>query len=39
VKRAELMRELPNDTAMVTPDQRIQQLQDRYHSIKLRFGI
>jgi hypothetical protein len=30
---------LPKDTTMVTPAERVQQLQDRYHSIKLRFGI
>lgn len=39
VKRAELMQHLPADTAMVTREERVQQLQDRYHSIKLRFGI
>ncbi|MBW8754152.1 MAG: hypothetical protein JF595_08350 [Sphingomonadales bacterium] len=39
VKRADLLAELPKDTAMVTPAERVQQLQDRYHSIKLRFGI
>lgn len=39
VKRAALLGELPKDTAMVTREERVQQLQDRYHSIKLRFGI
>ena len=39
VKRAALSSELPEDTAMVTKEERVQQLQDRYHSIKLRFGI
>ena len=33
------MQHLPADTAMVTKEERIQQLQDRYHAIKLRFGI
>jgi hypothetical protein len=39
VKRADVLSALPADTAMVTRQERIQQLQDRYHSIKLRFGI
>lgn len=39
VKRAELSSALPEDTAMVTKEERVRQLQDRYHSIKLRFGI
>jgi hypothetical protein len=39
VKRADLAAHLPPDTAMVTPEERVQQLRDRYHSIKLRFGI
>jgi hypothetical protein len=39
VKRAELLKALPKDTAMVTPEQRRKELLDRYHSIKLRFGI
>ena len=39
VKRAALMDELPGDTAMVSKQERVRQLQDRYHSIKLRFGI
>jgi hypothetical protein len=39
VKRAELMDALPEDTAMVTQEERLRQLWDRYHSIKLRFAI
>lgn len=39
VKRADLMAQLPEDTAMTTPEERVRQLQDRYHSIKLRFAI
>ena len=39
VKRAEVLAQLPAGTAMVTPAERVQQLQDRFHSIKLRFGI
>lgn len=39
VKRADLRRELPDGTAMVTPEERVQHLWDRYRSIKLRFGI
>jgi hypothetical protein len=39
VKRADLLDELPKDTAMVTREERVRQLQDRYHSIKLRFSI
>jgi len=39
VKRSDLAAELPADTAMVSKEERVQQLQDRYHSIKLRFGI
>jgi hypothetical protein len=39
VGRAELMDALPEDTALVTPDERVRQLWDRYRSIKLRFGI
>jgi hypothetical protein len=38
VKRAELLAQLPGDTAMITSEDRVRQLQDRYHSIKLRFG-
>ena len=39
VKRADVLSQLPKDTAMVTPEERVRQLQDRYHSIKLRFGL
>jgi hypothetical protein len=39
VKRAEVMAHLPPDTAMVSRAERIAQLHDRYHSIKLRYGI
>lgn len=38
-KRAAVLEALPKGTAMVTPAERVQQLQDRYHAIKLRFGI
>ena len=39
VKRADVLAALPQDTAMVTREERAAHLQDRYHSIKLRFGI
>lgn len=39
VTRADLLAALPPDTAMVTPQQRRQQLYDRYRSVKLRYGI
>ena len=39
VKQAELPSALPPDTAMVTREERTAQLQERYHAIKLRFGI
>ncbi len=39
VRRTDVLSELPDDTAMVTREDRVRQLQDRYHSIKLRFGI
>jgi hypothetical protein len=39
VKHADLVVELPADTAWVTPAERERQLQDRYHAVKLRFGI
>lgn len=39
VKRADLMAMLPEDTAMVPPEERVRQMWDRYHSIKQRFGI
>jgi uncharacterized protein (DUF779 family) len=39
VKREGLIAALPAKTAMVTREERAAQLLDRYHSIKLRFGI
>ena len=39
VKRAELVGALPPDTATVTKDERTAQLLERYHSVKLRYGI
>lgn len=39
VKRADLLAELPPGTALITPEERVRQLQDRYRSIKLRFGL
>ncbi|MET0897642.1 MAG: DUF1214 domain-containing protein [Mycobacterium sp.] len=39
VKRVELTAVLPPDTAMVTPTDRAAELQNRYRSIKLRYGI
>lgn len=39
VKRADVLDALPAGTAKVTPDERKQQLIERYRSIKLRFGI
>ena len=39
VKRSDVMNHLPPDTALATPEQRVQMLLDRYHAIKLRFGI
>lgn len=39
VKRAELQEALPPDTATTTGDERVRQLHDRYHSVKLRYGI
>lgn len=39
VKRADVLSALPSDTVLVTPEERVRQLQDRYRSIKLRFGI
>lgn len=38
VNRAEVRDALPGDTALVSRQQRVRQLQDRYHSIKLRYG-
>ena len=39
VKRSELLDALPSDTAMVSEGERVKQMLDRYHSIKLRYGI
>lgn len=39
VKRSEVLGALPSDTALVTPEERAAEQRDRYHSIKLRFGI
>lgn len=39
VKRADLPSALAPGTAMVTKDERLRQLQDRYRSIKLRYGL
>ena len=38
-KRAKVHEMLPKDTAMVTKAERTAQLRDRFHAIKLRFGI
>jgi uncharacterized protein (DUF779 family) len=39
VPRADLLDTLPPGTAMVTPAQRSAALQDRYRSVKMRYGI
>jgi uncharacterized protein (DUF779 family) len=39
VKRSDLLAALPKDTALVTQDERVAQLLERYHAVKLRFGI
>lgn len=39
VKRSELLDALPSDTAMVSEAERVTQMLDRYHSIKLRYGL
>jgi len=39
VKRADLLVHLPSDTAMVSPEERVAQLWERYRAVKLRFGI
>ena len=39
VKRAEVLAALPPGTAMVSSGERMKQMADRYHSIKLRYGI
>jgi hypothetical protein len=30
---------LPSDTVMVSQGERVQQMLDRYHSVKLRYGM
>ncbi len=39
VKRAALLSTLPAGTAMVTPEERVEQLHARFASIKLRYGL
>ncbi len=39
VKRRDLLRHLPPDTATVSPEQRATMLLERYRAIKLRYGI
>jgi hypothetical protein len=39
VKRADLDAALPSGTTRVTPEERAGQLEERYRSVKLRFGI
>jgi hypothetical protein len=39
VQRSELLDALPSDSVMVSEGERVQQMLDRYHSIKLRYGI
>jgi hypothetical protein len=39
VKRSELVAALPSDTALVSRNERVRQMLDRYHSVKLRYGI
>jgi hypothetical protein len=39
VRRADVLDALPPDTAMVGERDRVRQLLDRYHSIKMRYGI
>lgn len=39
VKRADVLEALPPGTAMVSRDERVKQLADRYHSVKLRYGL
>ena len=39
VKRADVFDALPPDTATVGRRERARQLLDRYHSVKLRYGI
>jgi len=39
VKRSDVLQHLPEDTAMITPDERAEMLRTRYRAIKLRYGI
>jgi hypothetical protein len=39
VKRTQLLAALPSDTVMVSTAERAEQLQHRYHSVKLRYGM
>ena len=39
VRRSEVLAALPPGTAMVSSGERMKQMADRYHSIKLRYGI
>ena len=39
VKRPDLVEALPADTVLVSTEERLNQMLDRYHSIKLRYGI
>lgn len=39
VRRSELLDALPSDTAMVSADQRVQQMLERFHGVKLRYGM
>ena len=39
VKRADVLEALPPGTAMVSRDERVKQLADRCHSVKLRYGL
>jgi hypothetical protein len=39
VKRSELLGALPSDTVTVSQAERVKQMLDRYHSVKLRYGI
>jgi hypothetical protein len=39
VKRRDLLRQLPPDTAMVSAEERRAMLLERYRAIKLRYGI
>ena len=39
VKQADVWMHLPKDTALMSATERVRELLERYHSIKLRFGI